>query len=94
MSVKKQIEPREVREIMLKVQRYHALETIRNIIAANPDCIDEFGLDDRDFQNVEMDISESERDCQDWWDKIAEKYHLPQNSKFQLDYESCILEII
>ena len=89
-----EIEPNEVRDVMLKVQRYHSLETVAKIIQVHPERINGFDLEDKHFQNLEQEINLCQKECQDWWKKISSKYGLSHDAGFHVDYETCILELI
>ena len=84
----------EVRDIMSRVQKLNSIRTIDLILKNNPDTVDEFCLDRSVFANVEIELSNIDKDCRKWWNEICEKYKLPNDSAFKVDYESCVLTLL
>lgn len=83
----------EVRALMKLVQRLQSLKSVKLILDSNPERVKEFGFDEHNFENLESEISDANNNCYQWWKSISSKYHLPYNSKFHVNYETCSLTI-
>lgn len=77
----------EISELVIKVQRFYALETVKKILEVNPERIEEFGLKKEDFSNLDNEIREADNECRNWWKDISYKYNLPESNTFRVRYQ-------
>lgn len=77
----------EISELVIKVQRFYALETVKKILEVNPERIEEFGLKKEDFSNLDNEIIEADNECRNWWKDISYKYNLPESNTFRVRYQ-------
>lgn len=83
----------EVRDVMRIVQNYQSLKIVKNIIEFSPERIEQFGFDESDFYKLESELKEADKKCRNWWSTISNKYDLPNETAFHINYNTCILTI-
>ena len=83
----------EVRTLMKLVQKFQSLKTVKLILGNNPNRVKEFGFNEKNFENLELELSDANEEFYQWWKSISSKYHLPYESKFHVSYETCLLTI-
>lgn len=77
----------EISELVIKVQRFYALETVKKILEVNPERIEEFGLKKENFSNLDNELREADKECRNWWINISHKYNLPESATFRVQYQ-------
>lgn len=86
MSQTVKIMKSELLDIITKIQQFHALKTVKNIIVEHPERIKEFGFKNEDFVNLDNELKIADDACHTWWITIARKYNLPEKSSFRIQY--------
>ena len=89
-----EITPDEVKELMIRVQKFNSIRTIDLIINNNPNIAGEFRLDENISDSIGTERLDADKDCRKWWNEICKKYKLQEDSGFKVDYESCVLTLI
>lgn len=84
----------EVKNLMIRVQKFNSIRTIDLIIKNNPNIVGEFDMDESIFANVDTELLYADNNCRKWWNEICEKYKLQKDLGFRVDYESCVLTLL
>lgn len=84
----------EVRSIMVIVQKYRSLKIVKNILETEPQRVEEFGFTWSDFKKIDDELAEAGGSCREWWLSVSQKYDLPVEAGFSVNYSICSLTLI
>lgn len=93
MSETIKITKAETNDIARRIQKFYALQTIKKILEANPERIEEFGFEMENFESLENELNIAENTCYQWWNEISKKYNLPLNVMFHVHYQESSVTI-
>ncbi len=82
-----QVTPEEKNEIQMLFERRNGLNELAKIITADNTEL---------YERLVKDLGETSTKFQQWWDRMAEKYHWEgaDNAHWEIDFDSCKIFLV